>query len=272
MEIIIIGSALTQFQGRCKLTPINKQRLGLLKRLPLSRTVKEDEYISKRNDILASAQRLIYTKGYGRMTIQDILDDIHISSGAFYHYFDSKPAVLEAVIDRMAAAAESPLHLIADDPHLSAIEKLRAYFGTVEQLRVTYQNSLIELMRVWYTDDNAIIRQKADEAAIERRAPLLNTIAQQGMREGVFKVADPKRAGEIILALILRMGNTHAQLLLSLDKAIDETGCIEGIIDTYNAYMAAIERVLGAPEKTLNRLEAEPVRVLVAALREQPQA
>jgi AcrR family transcriptional regulator len=238
----------------------------------MARIVKEDEYTAKRNDILASAQRIIYTKGYGRMTIQDILGDIHISSGAFYHYFDSKPAVLEAVIDRMAAAAESPLQLIADDPHLSAIEKLRAYFGKVEQLRVTHQDSLIELLRVWYTDDNAIIRQKADEAAIERRAPLLNAIAQQGIREGVFKLADPDRAGEIILALILHMGNTHAKLLLSLDKASDEIGTIQRIIDTYNAYMAAIERVLGAPEKTLSRLEAEPVRVLVAALRTKPHA
>jgi AcrR family transcriptional regulator len=238
----------------------------------MSRTIKEDEYIAKRNDILASAQRLVYSKGYGRMTIQDILDDIHISSGAFYHYFVSKPAVLEAVIDRMAAAAESPLHRIAYDPHLSAIEKLRAYFGTVEQMRVTHQDSLIELLRVWYTDDNAIIRQKTDEAAIERRVPLLNAIVRQGIQEDVFGLADPDRAGEVILALILRMGNAHAKLLLSLDKEIDETGCIEGIIATYNAYMAAIERVLGAPEKTLSRLEAEPVRVLIAALRAKPQA
>jgi AcrR family transcriptional regulator len=238
----------------------------------MSRTIKENEYIAKRNEILASAQRLVYIKGYGKMTIQDILDDIHISSGAFYHYFDSKPAVLEAVIDRMAAAAESPLQLIAEDPHLSAIEKLRAYFGTIEQMRVTYQEGLIKLLRVWYTDDNAIIRQKADEAAIERRAPLLNTIAQQGIREGVFNLADAERAGEIILALIERMGNTHAKLLLALDQSIDETGCIAGIIGTYNAYMAGIERVLGVPEKTLSRLEDEPVKQLMSALRAKPPA
>ena len=238
----------------------------------MARMVKEHEYSAKRNDILVSAQRLVFIKGYGRMTIQDILDDIHISSGAFYHYFVSKAAVLEAVIDRMAADAEAPLHLIADDPHLPATEKLRAYFGTVEQLRTTYQDNLVKFLRVWYTDDNAIIRQKADEAAIERRAPLLNAIVRQGIREGVFALACPDRAGEVILALILGMSNTHAQLLLSLDKSIDMTGCIEGIISTYNAYMAAIERVLGASEETLSRLDAEPVRVLVAALRANPQA
>ena len=78
--------------------------------------------------------------------------------------------------------------------------------------------------------------------------------------------------GWVYLALILAMGNTHAKLLLSLDQSINEIDCIKGIIATYNAYMAAIERVLGAPEKTLSRLEDGPVRQLVSALRGKPQA
>ena len=54
----------------------------------MARTVKEQEYAEKRNEILDAAQRLVYTKGYERMTIQGILADLQISSGAFYHYFD----------------------------------------------------------------------------------------------------------------------------------------------------------------------------------------
>lgn len=53
----------------------------------MARVVKEQEYSQKRNDILDAAVRLIYTKGYERMTIQDIQADLKISSGAFYHYF-----------------------------------------------------------------------------------------------------------------------------------------------------------------------------------------
>ena len=52
------------------------------------RTIKEPS--ERRNDILDAARRLIYTKGYEQMTIQDILDELGISKGAFYHYFDSK--------------------------------------------------------------------------------------------------------------------------------------------------------------------------------------
>ena len=67
----------------------------------MARILKEEEYTVKRNEILDVAQRLIYTKGYEQMTIQDMLDDLQISKGAFYHYFDSKQAVLEALVERI---------------------------------------------------------------------------------------------------------------------------------------------------------------------------
>ncbi len=54
----------------------------------MARIVKE--YSVRRNEILDAARQLVYTKGYEQMTIQDILDYLQISKGAFYHYFDSK--------------------------------------------------------------------------------------------------------------------------------------------------------------------------------------
>jgi AcrR family transcriptional regulator len=61
----------------------------------MARIIKEHERSVKRNEIIDAAQRFIYTKGYEQMTIQDILDELQISKGAFYHYFDSKGALLE---------------------------------------------------------------------------------------------------------------------------------------------------------------------------------
>ena len=103
----------------------------------MARTVNEQEYAEKRNEILDAAQRLMYTKGYGRMTIGDILTDLGISSGAFYHYFGSKPALLEAFVERGQEEAEELFLPIVHDPHLSAIEKLQRFFDTLDQLRST---------------------------------------------------------------------------------------------------------------------------------------
>jgi hypothetical protein len=48
----------------------------------MSRTVNEEAYDAKRNEILDFAQALIYSKGHERMTIQDLLDGLRISRGA----------------------------------------------------------------------------------------------------------------------------------------------------------------------------------------------
>ena len=55
----------------------------------------------RRDDFIDAAQRLIRTKGYEETSIQDILDALGASQGAFYHYFGSKADLLEAVVERM---------------------------------------------------------------------------------------------------------------------------------------------------------------------------
>lgn len=248
----------------------------------MARTVKEQEYAKKRNEILDATQRFVYTKGYESMTIQDILADLQISSGAFYHYFDSKPALLAAFIERIQEESEKPLLPIIHDPHLSAIEKLQGFFATLDRLRIAHKADVVKLGRVWYTDDNAIVRQKVNEAVLKQRAPLLTVIVCQGIQEGVFTTAYPDQAGEVILSLLQGMGNTHAKLLFSLEQESDDstrsrggTGsteqrCIEGIVTTHDVYMDAIERVLGAPPNSLYRTDAdaEAVKVWVTAQRD----
>jgi AcrR family transcriptional regulator len=234
----------------------------------MARTVKEQEYAGKRNEILAAAQRLVFTKGYERMTIQDVQAELSISSGAFYHYFASKPALLEAVIEHLLQEAEKPLFPIVENPQLTALEKLQRYFGTLETLRAENKSFLSRLLKAWYADGNAVIRQKMDEAVIERRAPLIDKIIRQGIQEGSFTLLVPDRAGEVILSLLQGMGTTHARLLLSLEQASDQTSILGEVLAVYRSYMTAIERVLGAPAGSLYSQGAGDIEAWVSALKD----
>lgn len=233
----------------------------------MARTIKPEEFASKRGEILDAAQRLVLTKGYEQMSIQDVLDEVQISSGAFHHYFDSRGALLEAFVERVKQESEKPLLPIIHDPNLSAIEKLQGFFDTLDRLRTVHKADLVRLARVWYTDDNAIVRLKVDEAVFQQRAPLLTEIVRQGIREGIFTTAYPDKAGEVIMSLLHGMGNTHARLLLSFDQEGDDLRRIEEIVAIHAAYMDAIERVLGAPPHSFSRTDTEAVNVWVAAVR-----
>ncbi len=213
-------------------------------------------------------QRLVFTKGYEQMSLQDILDEVRISSGAFHHYFGSRGELLDAFIERMKQESEKPLLPNLQDPDRTAIEKLQGFFDTLDRLRADQKDLLSRLLRTWYNDDNALVRQKVDEAVLKQRAPLVTEIVRQGIREGVFTTPYPDIAGEIILSLLQSMGNTHARLLLSLVQEGHDPGIIAEIASVHAAYMEAVERVLGAPSNSLHRTDVEAVKAWAALLRD----
>jgi TetR/AcrR family transcriptional repressor of nem operon len=236
----------------------------------MARTVKAEEFASKRREILNATQRLVLTKGYEQMSIQDILNEVQISSGAFHHYFASRGVLLAAFIEHIKQQSGEPLLRIVQNPKLSAIEKLQGFFDTLDRLRIEHKAEVVSIGRVWYSDDNAIIRQKVDEAVMEMRAPLLTEIVRQGIREGIFTAAYPDQAGEVIMSLLQGMGNTHAHLLLSFEQQRDnafDAAQIEKIVATHAAYMDAIERILGAPSHTFYRAAIAAVKFWVEAIR-----
>jgi AcrR family transcriptional regulator len=220
----------------------------------MARTINEQEYAVKRNEIIEVAQRLVYTKGYEQMAIQDILDELQISKGAFYHYFDSKQALLQALIERMQQEAEQLLNPIAQDPHLPALEKLQRFFDTAARWKTARKSYILALLRVWYADDNAIVRQKVQATMIKHATPLLTGIIHQGVREGVLTTAFPDQVGAIVLYLLQGLGDAFVELLLPGEPDRDQSFDIER---TVAAYTDALERVLGAPTASLQLMDAE---------------
>src|SRR5512136_2174315 len=126
----------------------------------MARVVKADEHAVKRKEILDAAQRLVFTKGYEQMSIQDIVETLQISKGAFYHYFGSKPALLDGLVEAMVDEAEVMLDPIVAEPHLSAIDKFQRYFAAAGRWKTEQKEFILTLLRIWYTDQNTIVRQK----------------------------------------------------------------------------------------------------------------
>jgi AcrR family transcriptional regulator len=194
-----------------------------------------------------------------------------MSNGAFFHYFDSKASVLEAFIERIRVETEKPLLPILHDPRLTAIEKLQGFFDTLDTLRLARQAEVVKLSRVWYMDVNAIVRQKVEKATRQQRAPLLTEVVRQGMAEGSFNTPYPEQSGEVIMSLLQGMGDTHASLLLSMEREKDDLYYAERIVTIHAAYMDAIERLLGAPQNALYRAGIEAVKVWISAARIEVQ-
>jgi len=211
----------------------------------------------RRNEILDAAQRLLYRKGYEQMTIQDILDETHLSRGAFYHYFDSKQALLEGLIERTGEAGIQLIRPILTDPQLNALQKLQSYFDSAMRWKTTQKASLIPILRVWYSDDNTLMRQKELAAGKKIMVPLLTGVLQQGIAEGLLAMPYPEQMAEVLVALILGLSDALGELILAGQAGSADLMKVEA---TVAAYTYSIERVLGAAPSSLKLVDMETMK------------
>jgi len=214
----------------------------------MARTIKQEEYDLRRNKILDAAQRLVYTKGYEQMSIQDLLAEVQISKGAFYHYFLSKQDLMEGMIERMASQGINLMTPIVDDVHLDARQKMLRLFDFAARWKAARKEVLLTLVKVWYADENALLRQKSQAALLPRIIPLITRIIRQGNDEGVFHTTFPEQTCEIVFSMMMGIGESMIKRLLLPDPNVEVVQYLEGLTASYQD---AIERVLGAAPGSL---------------------
>jgi AcrR family transcriptional regulator len=73
--------------------------------------------------ILDAANRLLATKGFETMSMDDLAAAVGIAKGSLYKHFDSKEALAGAAMTRLLRAIDA--HLQAQDPALAPVQRLK---------------------------------------------------------------------------------------------------------------------------------------------------
>src|SRR5260370_13165658 len=168
----------------------------------MGRTVNPTLHTGRRAAFLDGAQGLVQTKGYEAMSIQDVLDELEASKGAFYHYFDSKQALLEAVVERFTDGAMASLAPVLNDPELPALRKLEKVFAGIASLKAEQKDLMLAIIEVWNSDDNAIVREKVRRLSERIMVPLFSAAVRQGGDEGTLKVDSPDETARVLVCLM----------------------------------------------------------------------
>jgi AcrR family transcriptional regulator len=221
------------------------------------RSVNPAAHASRRDEFVDAGQQLIASKGFEQFSIEDVLAAVGASKGAFYHYFDSKQALLEAVVDRMVETAVGVVGRVVEQPGLSALEKLHSFFSTIARFKEERKGFLVALMGVWFSDDNAIVRQKLRREQVRLITPHIAAIIRQGIAEGTFTLADPEEMARVVLSLILDTGDEAGELYLARLAGQVEFDVVRHRFATYEK---ALERVLGVSPGALALIDERTLR------------
>ncbi len=223
----------------------------------MARTLNPVTHTVRREAFIDAGQRLMQTRGYGQMSIQDVLDDVGASRGAFYHYFDSKRALLGAMVDRIADQALAGVVPVVDDPDLAAIPKLERFFGGIAQYKTERKALMLEFIKIWKSDDNLLVREKVRQTVVERVAPILARIVRQGVAEEIFSVDSPEETATILMTLMLGFQDGATDLFLARQANTISYEQAEGRLLSFER---AFERILGAPAGSLRVTDETTLR------------
>ena len=212
----------------------------------------------RREELLAAAEKLFYTKGYEKTSVQDILTAVGFSKGGFYHHFDSKLSVLEAICENRARENCEQARAIVLERE-GAVEKLNALFHDAAFFGSGTSNFVALLIQVAYREDGALMREKMKARQLEYMQPVLEDILEEGVKTQAFFVTDIATSAQMLLRLYMQFADDVAFLLA---QGENEDRMMEGMVAKLRVYRTAIERVLVAPFGSIVLFDAKELQLL----------
>jgi TetR/AcrR family transcriptional repressor of nem operon len=99
----------------------------------LMNTTTHAETSDVRENILATGQRLMAGKGYSAVGLNEILTGAGVPKGSFYHYFGSKDAFGEALLENYFEDYLAELDVTLAQPGMNMAQRLISYFEIWQQ-------------------------------------------------------------------------------------------------------------------------------------------
>lgn len=194
--------------------------------------------------IMDAAEKLFGEKGYIGTSVQDILNELHMSKGGFYHYFDAKLDLLNEICER---SADTYLNYGVDrvrGMNADPVEKLNAALKLISAIDRETPSLFKAVTSLSLTGGDAMIKRSRRDIAAKALIPLMTEILAQGAAQGQFNVKKPVETARILTLLALDINEEATRDIINgyanPDSAID-------ILDLLTAYREAVEKLVNAP-------------------------
>jgi len=237
--------------------------------MPFPRIVKAASV--RRDEILDVAQRLFARLGYDATSVNQIIAEIGVSKGAFYHHFESKEDLVEALACRYAKQTLSLTDPILSDPTLDAFSKLVAFLDTMRRHKVESAAELRATFEPMFRQENVQLFERSQRAVTDVVRPILARIIAEGVAEQTFDTPDPDNAAETIMHLMSSNRDLISQLYMTRDRFTFER-LARLLLDKMTFLGTVMDRILGLPEGSIVLADRSTLDTLACTLDSPPTA
>ena len=152
--------------------------------------------VTKKDQILDTSLQLFMKKGFDATSISDILSQLDIARGTLYYHFESKEAIMDAIIERLLNQVLEKIEKLMTNDSLSQAEKFMGFFASINLTQLTGDEEIVDYFN---QPQNALFHEKSNRLLIQKLAPVLAQIISEGIEAGLFDTPYPAETAELIL-------------------------------------------------------------------------
>lgn len=226
---------------------------------------------ARRDELLDAAQRLFARNGYDATSVSQIIGELGVSKGAFYHYFESKEDLVEALACRFAKATAAQADELLRDPTMDAFSKLSAFLVTMRRHKIENVHELRATFEPLFRAENLQLYEKTQRAVVDVVRPILTRIIVEGVAEQTFDTPDPESAAETIMHLMTASRDLVTELYNTRDpRQFRALG--ERLVAKMRYVATVIDRILGLPEGSIELTDKDTLEQMACMLDPAPSA
>lgn len=208
----------------------------------------------RREAIVRVAERLFFEKGYGETSIQDILDELSISKGGFYHHFDSKLSLLSEICRTRVEGEMERVREVLRNGLMDPPQKLDVLLNATLLLGNTEPKFAAMVVQLCYVEGDLQLREQLRVLHLAALRPLVEQVLAEGLMDESFFSRCPGQLGELLLLLGCNLNDTLNRILV---ERVDDPECALTLLETVDAYREAVELLCGAPHGKIVLVDVE---------------
>lgn len=152
-----------------------------------------------KQDILEAAMRLFSERGLENVNIEDVVKEVGVTRGAFYHYFKSREELIAGVMYKSFECDNT--YLLADQQKgLNALEKLHFVIKQNLRPRLEISDGMRKQMRK--LGSNPVVFKNEIMFQVNVMSAYIEKLLVEGNQDGSIHVAFPKQVSQIALLIV----------------------------------------------------------------------
>jgi len=199
--------------------------------------------------ILETAMRLFFEKGLENVNIEDVVKEVGVTRGAFYHYFKSREELIASVMYK-SFECDNPYLLADKQEGLNALEKLRFAAKLSLRSRLDISDSMRAQMKE--LANNPVVFKNEMIFQVNVMATYMEKLLIEGNKDGSMNVVFPKQASQTIAFLVASWLSPYA-FEVSYEEYVDKVLFFEQLstllgVPVMDEEMKEIYLILGSYE------------------------